>query len=182
LRVRPYRAQAQATNKIGTSRLVGFAGANASLYVERHLRSSRWADKATGSPGDEPDRLENEDQLSVSIDKPFAVGRFAVTRGEFAAFVAATGHMTDGGCHVHTGSEWKQQADRDWRSPGFSQNDRHPVVCVNWNDAKAYVAWLSTHTSKTYRLLSEAEREYVGRAGTSALSTPASRSHGAGTG
>ena len=102
----------------------------------------------------------------MTIAKPFAVGRFAVTRGEFAAFVAATGHKTDGGCYVYTGSEWKQQADRDWRTPGFSQNDRHPVVCVNWNDAKAYVAWLSIHTSKTYRLLSEAEREYVARAGT----------------
>jgi formylglycine-generating enzyme required for sulfatase activity len=40
------------------------------------------------------------------------------------------------------------------------------VVCVNWNDAKAYVAWLSSQTGKTYRLLSEAEREYVARAGT----------------
>jgi formylglycine-generating enzyme required for sulfatase activity len=36
----------------------------------------------------------------VTIAKPFAVGRFAVTRGEFAAFVAATGHKTDGGCYV----------------------------------------------------------------------------------
>ena len=40
------------------------------------------------------------------------------------------------------------------------------MVCVNWNDAKAYVAWLSKTTGKTYRLLSEAEREYVARAGT----------------
>ncbi len=102
-----------------------------------------------GSPKDEPERSESEDQLSVTIAKPFAVGRFAVTRGEFAAFVAATGHKIDGGCY-----EWKQQADRDWRTPGFSQNDRHPAVCVNWNDAKAYVAWLSKTTGKTYRLLS----------------------------
>jgi formylglycine-generating enzyme required for sulfatase activity len=119
-----------------------------------------------GSPTDEPERYDDENQVSVAIAKPFAVGRFAVTRGEFAAFVAATGHKTDGGCTVRTGGEWKQQADRDWRTPGFTQNDRHPVVCVNWNDAKAYVAWLSKTTSKTYRLLSEAEREYAARAGT----------------
>ena len=51
-----------------------------------------------GSPKDEPERSEDsEDQLPVTIAKPFAVGRFAVTRGEFAAFVAATGHKTDGG-------------------------------------------------------------------------------------
>jgi formylglycine-generating enzyme required for sulfatase activity len=51
-----------------------------------------------GSPASEAERAYGEDQLAVTIGKPFAVGRFAVTRSEFAAFVAATGHMTDGGC------------------------------------------------------------------------------------
>ena len=58
-----------------------------------------------------------------------------------------------------------RNGDRDWRSPGFSQNDRHPVVCVNWSDAKAYVAWLASSTRERYRLLTETEREYVTRAG-----------------
>ena len=93
----------------------------------------------------------------------FAVGRFAVTRGEFATFVAATGHKTDGGCSRFTESGWKREAERNWHSPGFTQNDRHPVVCVTWNDAKAFAAWLSSSTGKRYRLLSEAE--YVTRAG-----------------
>jgi formylglycine-generating enzyme required for sulfatase activity len=53
-----------------------------------------------------------------------------------------------------------------WRAPGFSQDDSHPVVCINWNDANAYTAWLSQTTAKPYRLLSEAKREYVTRAGT----------------
>jgi formylglycine-generating enzyme required for sulfatase activity len=119
-----------------------------------------------GSPSDEPERLNNEDQVQVAIAKPFAVGRHALTRGEFAAFVAATGHRMDGGCTVWTGSEWKLQTDHNWRSPEFSETDRHPVVCVNWNDAKAYVAWLASTTGESYRLLSEAEREYVTRAGT----------------
>ena len=43
---------------------------------------------------------------------------------------------------------------------------RRPVINVSWDDAKAYVAWLSRATGKPYRLLSEAEREYVTRAGT----------------
>jgi hypothetical protein len=40
------------------------------------------------------------------------------------------------------------------------------VIHVNWDDAKAYASWLSGKTAKTYRLLSEAEREHVARAGT----------------
>src|SRR5262249_61744338 len=43
---------------------------------------------------------------------------------------------------------------------------RHPVVNVSWEDAKTYVAWVAKVTGKPYRLLSEAEREYVARAGT----------------
>jgi len=120
-----------------------------------------------GSPQDEAERVsEREDQVRVSIAKPFAVGAFAVTRGEFAAFVVATNHKPDGGCFIWTGTEWKERSDRSWRSPGFAQNDRHPVTCVSWNDARAYVSWLSTKTGKTYSLLTEAEREYVTRAGT----------------
>ena len=117
-------------------------------------------------PGEEvATEREREDQVRVSIATPFAVGRYAVTRGEFAAFVAATGHTTDGGCYVFNGTQWKREADRNWRSPGFTQDDRHPAVCTSWNDAKAYAAWLSSSTGKSHRLLSEAEREYVARAG-----------------
>jgi formylglycine-generating enzyme required for sulfatase activity len=122
-----------------------------------------------GSPANEPERFEKEeDQVSVIIAKPFAVGRFAVTLGEFAGFVEAINHKPDGGCYGYTSSgDWKLQVDRDWRTPGISQTDRHPVVCVNWNDANAYVAWLTLTTGKSYRLLSETEREYMARAGTS---------------
>jgi formylglycine-generating enzyme required for sulfatase activity len=123
-----------------------------------------------GSPADEPERESvnggREDQLAVTIAKPFAVGRFAVTRGESAALVQDSGHKTDGCCWAFTGTERQQWADRNWHSPGFTQNDRHPVVCVNRDDAKAFAAWLSSTTGMTYRLLSEAEREYAARAGT----------------
>src|SRR5205085_10457715 len=68
------------------------------------------------------------------------------------------------GCNSWSGSEWTLQNDRSWQLPGFEQNDRHPVVCVSWFDAKAFVDWLSTTTGKRYRLLSEAEWEYAARA------------------
>jgi formylglycine-generating enzyme required for sulfatase activity len=118
---------------------------------------------AMGASPDEEVATGREDQIPVRITNPFAVGRFSVTRGEFAAFVAASGYNTGGGCYRL--SEPKLNADRNWSSPGFAQHDRHPVVCVNWNDAKAYAAWMSALSGKNYRLLSEAEREYVTRAG-----------------
>jgi formylglycine-generating enzyme required for sulfatase activity len=120
-----------------------------------------------GSPPEEAGRAgEREDRVRVTIASPLAVGAFAVTRGEYGAFVAATGHKPDGGCYIWTGSTWEEHANRSWRSVNFPQDDRHPALCVNLGDAGAYVSWLSTKTGKTYRLLSEAEREYVARAGT----------------
>ena len=120
-----------------------------------------------GSPKGEPQRSDDEGpQHEVTIPKPFAVGRCAVTRGEFAAFVTATGHKMDGGAHVWTGKEWKLDPSKSWRDPGFAQDDSHPVVCVSWHDAQAYIAWLSNASGAPYRLPSEAEWEYSCRAGT----------------
>jgi formylglycine-generating enzyme required for sulfatase activity len=107
---------------------------------------------------------------SVTL-RSFAAGKYAVTKGQFAAFVQAKGYRTEAeqseGCSVWTGGKWEKQTDKNWRNVGFAQGDDHPVVCVSWNDAQAYAQWLSQTTGKAYRLLSEAEREYAARAGTS---------------
>src|SRR4029077_1077613 len=116
-----------------------------------------------GSPPGEPQREgEREDQVPVTITVPFAIGAFAVTRREFAAFVAATNYRLDEGCYFWTGTTWEERSDRSWRSPGFAQDDYHPVTCVDLKAAKAYAAWLSEKTGKFYRLPSETEREYAG--------------------
>jgi len=104
---------------------------------------------------------------TVTIPNKFAAGKFEVTRNEFSTFVDATDYSASGECYYHTGSEWKKSSSKNWRSPGISQTDRDPVVCMNWDDAKAYVRWLSGKTGKDYRLLSEAEWEYAARSGTS---------------
>jgi formylglycine-generating enzyme required for sulfatase activity/uncharacterized caspase-like protein len=105
----------------------------------------------------------------VSITQPFAMGRYEVTVGEFRQFVNATGYRTDaekkGSCYSWK-QGWKNIKGANWRSPGFSQNDNHPVVCISWNDAMAYAKWLSQQTGKQYSLPSEAQWEYAARAGT----------------
>ncbi len=102
-----------------------------------------------GSPDNEPERSASEGpQHKVSIAQPFAVGRYAVTFEEWDACAASNG------CGGYMP-----------RDEGWGRGDR-PVINVNLDDAKAYVAWLSKKTGQRYRLLSEAEFEYVVRAGT----------------
>ncbi len=117
----------------------------------------------------ESERKENERQHEVEVES-FAIGKYEVTVGQFKRFVEEAKYKTEaeksGGCYYLTGSEWKQDADKNWRNPGFSQTDDQPVVCVSWNDAMAYVDWLGKQTGKEYRLPKEAEWEYVARAGT----------------
>ena len=125
-----------------------------------------------GSPESEVSRDKDEGpQHAVTIARSFAVGRHEVTRGQFTSFVTESGYQSQGGnCWYWDGEEGKGKDDdpnKSWREPGFPQNDRHPVVCVSWNDAKAYAEWLTKKTGNRYRLLSEAEWEYAARAGTS---------------
>ena len=102
-----------------------------------------------GSPSGEEYRSDSEGPVHrVTFERPFAVGVYEVTFGEWDACVEG------GGCG-------------GYRPPSQNWGEgRRPVMNVSWDDAKGYVAWLSRKTGEEYRMLSESEWEYVARAGT----------------
>jgi formylglycine-generating enzyme required for sulfatase activity len=122
-----------------------------------------------GSPESEPGRRSTEGPLhKVSLAAPFAIGRYAITRDQFNTFVAASGYRYGESCRAEKAGQWIDIPKHSFLSPpGFTQEGNHPAVCINWTDANEYLKWLSARTHKSYRLPTEAEREYVTRAGTS---------------
>ena len=109
------------------------------------------------------ERDEETPVTNVTVPGPFAVGQFEVTVGQFAEFARDTGHDGGSSCYMKKGSRWRSSAG-NWRDPGFDQDDSHPVVCVNWDDAIAYTRWLADRTGLPYRLPTEAEVELLANA------------------
>jgi formylglycine-generating enzyme required for sulfatase activity len=113
-----------------------------------------------------PRRGHSVPQHLVTIRHKFAIGKFDVTRDEYAQFAAATNRPDPDSCDTLSASGDFMPRNGNWHSPGFPQTGRDPVVCVSWDDAQAYVSWLSAKTGHVYRLPTEAEWEYAARAGT----------------
>jgi formylglycine-generating enzyme required for sulfatase activity len=120
-----------------------------------------------GSPDSEDDRNPREGPQTKMNIRGFSMGKYPVTRGQFAEFIQATGYKPARQCFAEVRhGVWEVTSKANWENPSFEQTDRDPVVCVSWDDAMAYIEWLSQATGKKYRLPSEAEWEYAARAGT----------------
>jgi formylglycine-generating enzyme required for sulfatase activity len=130
------------------------------LRPGRVFRDAPWAPEMVvipagrfmmGSPKDEPERTEDESpQHEVTIARPYAMGRYAVTFAEYEVYAKAKGQAVPG--------------DRGWG------RGRRPVINVSWEDAQEYVQWLNEQlkldgSKGKYRLPSDAEWEYAARAG-----------------
>ncbi|WP_295455924.1 SUMF1/EgtB/PvdO family nonheme iron enzyme, partial [uncultured Thiodictyon sp.] len=98
------------------------------------------------SDDDEQSSGSEKPQHRVSIPRPFAIGRYAVTFDEYDRFCAASGYEKPG--------------------DNSSGRGRRPVINASRDDSVAYCAWLSEQTGQHYRLPTEAEWEYAARAGT----------------
>ena len=121
------------------------------------------------------DELEHEVELS-----PFQMGKYHVTRGQFAAFVNDEGYRSEaeeGSGAWNGGWGWNESAKKfegrdkkySWRTTGFAQTSEHPVVNASWNDARKFCSWLSKKSGRRVVLPSEAQWEYACRAGSRAL-------------
>ncbi|MCB1203934.1 MAG: SUMF1/EgtB/PvdO family nonheme iron enzyme [Verrucomicrobiae bacterium] len=153
-----------------------------------------WATGIEGgaTPGTARESFEGEAPRPMRVKEAFWMGRTEVSMGQFRRFVEESGYVSDAerpggaphcfdpewtGYHFTTETvhPWKASAGKSWRDPGFPNplREDYPVVCVSWNDARAFGEWLTRRESEAgrlpdglvFRLPTEAEWEYACRGG-----------------
>lgn len=156
----PKREQKQVTEQVSTSTIT----ANKNDIVIIPAGTFKMGD-LTGN-GLANERPVVEKVLSSS----YAMQSTEVTVGQYRQFVTSTGYQTEAekgkGCAYYKNGEPIWELEYNWSNPGFEQADNFPVVCVSYDDAKAYANWLSGEKGQHFRLPNEVEWEYAARANT----------------
>jgi sulfatase modifying factor 1 len=153
-----------------------------------------WATGIEGgaTPGTERESYEGTEPRSMRVHNGFWMGRTEVSVGQFRRFVEDSGYVTDAeksgghtqvfnpewdGYNLRTSivHPWVPMEGKSWRDPnfGFPLRDCYPVVCVSWNDGRAFCQWLTKSGRDAgrlpegleYRLPTEAEWAYACRGG-----------------
>lgn len=153
-----------------------------------------WATGIEGgaTPGTDRESYEGVEPRLMRVKDGFWMGRTEVSMGQFRRFVEESGYVSDAeqpgghtqcfdpdwdGYHLTTNIShpWKPMASKSWRDPNFQfpLKDSFPVVCVSWNDGRAFGEWLTKREREAgrlpkgleYRLPTEAEWEYACRGG-----------------
>jgi formylglycine-generating enzyme required for sulfatase activity len=130
---------------------------------------------AMGSPASEPGRFDYEGPVHTVSVRAFALGKYDVTSEQFLGFLKDTGYQP-APCDRLLNLTWHSPGDGHAYPPYVGEPPHWPAVCLDWDDAEAYVKWLNIQVRKErsglpagsgpYRLPSEAEWEYAARAGT----------------
>jgi formylglycine-generating enzyme required for sulfatase activity len=107
----------------------------------------------------------------VRLAKPYYLGTCEVTVGQFRKFAEKTGYKTrpetDGvGSLGYKGDKLEVSKEFTWRNPQFTTSEALPVVCIDFEDAKAFCEWLSRTEGRQYEIPHESAWEYACRAGT----------------
>lgn len=113
-------------------------------------------------------RLNERPVRNFELSTPRAIGITPVTVAEFRRFIDAENYVSTAeegkGCAELKNGQVTYSSSRSWNKPGYPVSDDLPVTCVSYEDASAYVEWLSATTGRDYELPTEEFWEYSGRA------------------